>query len=83
MALPGIDLPLSIRPMTYVWDENLGEVSGANPDLCIERTAQAAALNRALNLPTRAWPSCLNVDLRAVRAAASFAVAGVLASDRR
>jgi Uma2 family endonuclease len=40
VALPRIDLPLRIRPVVPVSDDNLWELSRANPDLRIERTAQ-------------------------------------------
>jgi Uma2 family endonuclease len=40
VALPRLDLPLRIRPATPVSDEDLWELSRANRDLRIERTAE-------------------------------------------
>jgi Uma2 family endonuclease len=40
VALPRVDLPLRIRPTAPVSDEHLWELSRANPNLRIERTAQ-------------------------------------------
>ena len=44
VALPRVDLPLRIRPAAPVSDEDLWELSRANPDLRIERTAQGEIL---------------------------------------
>ena len=47
VALPRMELPLRIRPSLPVSDEDLWELSRANPELRIERTAQGEILVRS------------------------------------